>query len=57
MVFSAEALFRLPQNFKFFHSLYYITIFGRMYGALNIGKKKLITRFGCKSRDESFEPS
>jgi hypothetical protein len=32
-------------------------IFGRMHGTLNIGKKKLITQFGYKSRDESFEPN
>ena len=34
-----RALFRLSQNFKFFHSLSMTSIFGRMYGALNIGKK------------------
>jgi hypothetical protein len=32
-------------------------IFGHMHEALNIGKKKLITQFVCKCRDESFEPS
>jgi len=37
-------------------SLHHIN-FGRMHGALNVGKKKLITQFGCKSRDGSFEPS
>ena len=28
-----------------------------MHGVLNIDKKKLITQFVCKSRDESFKPS
>jgi hypothetical protein len=28
-----------------------------MYGAVNIGKKKLIAQFDCKSWDESFEPN
>jgi hypothetical protein len=32
-------------------------IFGHMHGALNVDKKKLITQFGRKSRDESFEPN
>jgi hypothetical protein len=31
-------------------------IFRRMHGVLNVGKKKLITQFVCKCRDESFEP-
>ena len=35
----AEALFRLPQSSKFFHSLSITSIFGRMHGALNVGKK------------------
>ena len=34
-----EALFRLPQNSKFFYSLFITSIFSRMYGVLNIGKK------------------
>jgi len=33
------ALFRLPQNSKFFHSLSITSIFRRMHGALNVGKK------------------
>ena len=36
---SCKALFRLPQNFKFFHSLCITLIFRHMYGALNVGKK------------------
>jgi len=32
-------------------------IFGRMHGALNIDEKKLITQFGEKLRDETFEPN
>jgi hypothetical protein len=32
-------------------------IFGRMHGALNVGKKKLIVQFVCKGRDESFKPN
>ena len=36
----AWALFRLSQNFKFFYSLSITSIFGRMHGALNVGKKK-----------------
>ena len=33
------ALFRYPQNSKFFHSLSITSIFGRMHEALNVGKK------------------
>ena len=36
---STRALIRLPQNFKFFHSLFITSIFKRMYGALNVAKK------------------
>jgi hypothetical protein len=34
-------------------------MFGHIHGALNIDerKKKLITQFGRKSRDEYFEPN
>jgi hypothetical protein len=32
-------------------------IFRRIHETLNIGKKKLVTQFGCKSRDESLEPN
>jgi hypothetical protein len=32
-------------------------MFGYMHGALNIDGKKLITQFGRKSREESFEPN
>jgi hypothetical protein len=32
-------------------------MFGHMYGALNVDEKKLITQFGRKSRDKSFEPN
>ena len=35
----SQALFRLPQNSKFFRSLSVTSIFGRMHGALNVGKK------------------
>jgi len=28
-----------------------------VYGALNVGEKKLIAQFGWKSRDERFEPN
>ena len=38
-LFNIKALFRLPQNFKFFHSLFITSIFGRIYEALNVGKK------------------
>ena len=31
--------FRLPPNSKFFHSFFVTSIFGRMHGALNVGKK------------------
>jgi len=34
------ALFRLPSNSKFFYSLFITSVFGRMNGALNVGKKK-----------------
>ena len=37
--FESRALFRLTQNSKFFHSLSITSIFGHMYGALNVGKK------------------
>ena len=40
-----------------FFTLSITLIFSRLYGALNIGKKKLITQFSWKSRDESFELS
>jgi hypothetical protein len=33
------ALFSLPQSSKFFHSLSITSIFNRLYGVLNIGKK------------------
>ena len=35
----AEALFRFHQNSKFFHSLSITSIFSRLYGVLNVGKK------------------
>ena len=54
---AAQALFRSPPNSKFFHSLSITSIFSRLHGVLNVGKKKLITQFSWKSRDESFEPS
>jgi hypothetical protein len=31
--------------------------FGHVYEALNVDEKKLITQFGRKPRDESFEPN
>jgi hypothetical protein len=34
----AKALFSFLPNSKFFHSLSVTSIFGRMHGALNIGK-------------------
>jgi hypothetical protein len=47
-----------PSKFQVFSlSLSITSIFGRMHGALNVGKKKLIAQFGSKSRDESFEPN
>jgi hypothetical protein len=32
-------------------------MFGYMHGALNADEKKLITQFGRKLLDESFEPN
>jgi hypothetical protein len=32
-------------------------MFGYMHGALNVDEKKLITQFGRKPRDKSFEPN
>jgi hypothetical protein len=32
-------------------------MFGHMHRALNVDKKKLITQFDRKPRDESFEPN
>ena len=52
-----RALFRYPQNSKFFHFLSITSIFNHFHGALNVGKKKLIVQFSWKSRDESFELS
>jgi hypothetical protein len=52
-----KALFRCHPNSKFFHSLSITSIFSRLHGVLNVGKKQLITQFSWKSRDESFEPS
>jgi hypothetical protein len=46
------AWFSLPQSSKFFHSLSITSIFNRLHGVLNVGKKN-----SWKSRDESFEPS
>ena len=37
--FESRALFRYPQNSKFFHSLSITSIFSRLHGALNVGKK------------------
>ena len=51
------ALFRSPPNSKFFYSLSITLIFSCLHGVLNVGKKKLITQFSGKSRDESFKPS
>jgi hypothetical protein len=34
-----NVLFSLPQNSKFFHPLSIISIFNRLYGVLNVGKK------------------
>ena len=36
---STKALFRLLPNSKFFHSLSITSIFSRLHGALNVGKK------------------
>jgi hypothetical protein len=33
------ALFSLPQSSKFFHSLSITSIFNRLHGVLNVGKK------------------
>jgi hypothetical protein len=32
-------------------------MFGHIHGALNVDEKTLITQFGRKSQDESFEPN
>jgi hypothetical protein len=45
--------FKVPKILQDFSSH---RIFGRMHRVLNIDKK-LITQFGCRSRDESFEPN
>jgi hypothetical protein len=45
------------QKLEFFHSLSITSIFRLMHEVVNVGKKKLITQFSWKSRDESFEPS
>jgi hypothetical protein len=34
-----HALFSLPQSFKFFHSFSITSIFNRLHGVLNVGKK------------------
>jgi hypothetical protein len=34
-----NALFSLPQSSKFFHSLSITSIFNRLHGVLNVGKK------------------
>jgi hypothetical protein len=34
-----RALFSYPQNSKFFHSLSITSIFSRLHGVLNVGKK------------------
>ena len=39
VIYRITALFRLPQNSKFFHSLSITLIFGRIHGALNVDKK------------------
>ena len=36
---SSWALFRSPSNSKFFHSLFVTSIFSRLHGVLNVGKK------------------
>jgi hypothetical protein len=35
-----NASFSLPQSSKFFHSLSITSIFNRLHGVLNVGKKK-----------------
>ena len=50
----AKAFTRNPKSFQDFPSH---RILRHMHEALNIDKKKLITQFVCKSRDESFDPS
>jgi hypothetical protein len=37
--FAIHALFSLPQSSKFFHSLSITSIFNRLHGVLNVGKK------------------
>jgi hypothetical protein len=34
-------MFRSPQNSKFFHSLSITSIFSRLHGVLNVGKKNI----------------
>jgi hypothetical protein len=34
-----SALFTLPQSSKFFHSLSITSVFNRLHGVLNVGKK------------------
>jgi hypothetical protein len=36
-----KPMFRSPQNSKFFHSLSITSIFSRLYGVLNVGKKNI----------------
>ena len=39
-LFISRALFRSHQSSKFFHSLSITSIFSRLHGVLNVGKKK-----------------
>jgi hypothetical protein len=50
-VSESQAMF----TFKNFQDLSSHQIFGHMYEALNVDEKKLITQFGRKPRNESFE--
>jgi hypothetical protein len=36
---ATKPMFRSPQNSKFFHSLSITSIFSRLHGVLNVGKK------------------
>jgi hypothetical protein len=38
-LYPTGALFSLPQSSKFFHSLSITSIFNRLHGVLNVGKK------------------
>ena len=46
-----------PQISKKCYGIYHIKYLRPVYEVLNVDKKKLITQFGGKLRDERFEPN